>query len=499
LFGGLIRFNMTGAGGTIRIAAGWDSRDADRLVAAAREDADAVTLIRAGPVGIAGWDPVLFASTAEQTAVYPAPALATIGEVIEAVEAGEFPAETSHCVSHPADAPRRPQVPTTPLDGRVDRVVGHAGWTDPFAPADVPASVDLLAGPARAVRGRGWGDAAEDLPVGEVWDRLPADATDAIVVVNAADPHRLAQVDRFLMASQPARIIATAAALCDAMGAEDLVVVLPADAGGLAARLTTAVEIDAPVAVQVVCGPDRFHATEPRALVEYLEGNDRIEPRRGPPGPEQYGVFGRPTVIHTPRTLAQVAGVELRGQGGEDPGTRLFHVCGDVRVEQTVELDPSDPIGAAITAADPEDEVAMAIVGGVFGGFTTDLTLPAGAASLQAAGVGTDGVIEVCAPQRCPVRIAGDRISYAAESNSGRCVPGREGTVQLTELLRGVYSGDLDAAAIEELSRVMRHSSNCRLAAAATRPVTTALAQFRGAFEAHAAGQCPAGGCPQLS
>mgnify|MGYP002760889124 CR=1 FL=1 len=79
---------MTEEGGTIRIAAGWDSRDADRLVAAAREDADAVTLIRTGPVGIAGWDPVLFASTAEQTAVYPAPALATIGEVIEAVEAG---------------------------------------------------------------------------------------------------------------------------------------------------------------------------------------------------------------------------------------------------------------------------------------------------------------------------------------------------------------------------------------------------------------------------
>jgi len=490
---------MTSEVGTIRVAAGWNSRDADRLVAAADEDAGGVRVIRSGPVGIAGWDPVLFASTADRTAVYPAPSIATVGEVTAAVEAGELPAETPHAVSHPGAATRRPAVPGTPLGVGDDRVVGYAGWVDPMASTDVPAALDLLAGSARGVLGRGWGDAAEDVPVGEVWDRLPPETSDAIVVVNAADPHRLAQVDRFLMATQPGRIIGTAARLCDALDAEDLVVVLPTDADQLAARLKEGIAEPSAVSTQVICGPDLFHATEPAALVEYLEGNDRIEPRRRPPGPERFGVFGRPTLIHTPRTLAQIAAVEETGQMGEDPGTRLFHVCGDVRVEQTIELAPSQPIGMAVSAAAPEDEVGMTIIGGVFGGFTTDLDLPANAPALQAAGVGTDGVIEVCAPRRCPVRIAGDRISYAAESNSGRCVPGREGTVQLTELLRGVYSGELDAAGIEELARVMRRSSNCRLAAAATRPVTTALAQFRGAFEAHAAGECPTGGCPQLS
>ena len=490
---------MTSEAGTIRIAAGWGSRDAERLVAAAREDAGAVGVLRTGPVGVAGWEPVLFATTAGRTSVYPAPSIATVSEVIAAVEEGDGPPGPPHSVSHPGTATRRPAVSGTPLDAGEDRIVGYAGWVDPMAATDIPSSLDLFAGAARSVRGRGWGDAAEDIPVGEVWDRLPPDTTDGIVVVNAADPHRLAQVDRFLMETQPGRIIGTAVALCDALDAADLVVVLPGDADQLAARLTEGMTDAASVSAQVICGPELFHATEPAALVEYLEGNDRIEPRRSPPGPERFGVFGRPTLIHTPRTLAQIAAVDEEGQVGDDPGTRLFHVCGDVRVERTIELAPSQPIGMAVAAAADGDEVGMVIVGGVFGGFTTDLDLPANVSALQAAGVGTDGVIEVCAPHRCPVRIAGDRISYAAESNSGRCVPGREGTVQLTELLRSVYSGDLDAAGIEELARVMRNSSNCRLAAAATRPVTTALAQFRSAFEAHAAGECPTGGCPQLS
>jgi len=490
---------MTHQVGTIRIAAAWGAQDADRLMTAAEQDADEIGVLRTGPVGIAGWDPVVFASTEDATAVYPAPAIATVREATEAMVSGELPPTAPHHIQHPRDANRRPMVPGTPLERSVDRVCGYAGWVDPMETTDVPTSVDLLAGPARLVRGRGWGDAAEDTTLGTVWDRLPSDGDDPIVVVNAADPHRLARVDRFLMASQPGRIIGTAAALGEAVDATDIVVVLPADADQLAAKLTDMSTPVGSIAVQVVCGSDLFHATEPAALVEYLEGKDRVEPRRSPPGPEEFGIFGRPTLIHTPRTLAQVAAVEPAGQTGEDVGTRLFHVCGDVRVEQIVELGSKDPIGDAVSAAEPEDDVSMAIVGGVFGGFTTDLELPANASALHAAGVGSDGVIEVCAPHRCPVRIAGDRISFAAESNSGRCVPGREGTVQLRELLREVYTGALDTAAIAELSRVMRHSSNCRLGAAATRPVMTALSQFEDAFEAHAAGECPAGGCPQLS
>ena len=490
---------MTEGVGIVRVAAGQRSPDADRLLAAVEQEARDVSVIRTGPVGVAGWDPVLFASTARETAVFPAPAMATAREVTAALETGELPAEARWEVEHPADAPRRPLTASGPLGVGANRVMGYAGWVDPTAAAASPPTIDLLTGAARRVHGRGWGDAAEDTPVGQVWDRLPDDTSDAIVVVNAADPHRLAQVDRFLMSTQPGRIVATAAAICDALGAADLVVVLPADADRQAGWLAEELVVDPPCTLQVICGPELYHATEPAALVEALEGKDRIEPRRGPPGPEHTGVFGRPTLIHTPRTLAQIAAVEREGEGGDDPGTRLFHVCGDVRVEQTVELHPSQPVSTAISAADPTDAVAMAIVGGVFGGFTTDLEVRAHMTELRAAGVGTDGVIEVCSTDRCPVRIAGDRISFAAESNSGRCVPAREGTVQLRELLREVYAGELDAPAIEELARVMRRTSNCRLGAAASRPVTTALSQFRDAFEAHAAGECPAGGCPQLS
>ncbi|MFB6177467.1 MAG: NADH-ubiquinone oxidoreductase-F iron-sulfur binding region domain-containing protein, partial [Halobaculum sp.] len=115
--------------------------------------------------------------------------------------------------------------------------------------------------------------------------------------------------------------------------------------------------------------------------------------------------------------------------------------------------------------------------------------------ALRDAGLGVTGGVEILGESRCPVSEAGERAQFAAEENSGRCVPGREGTQQLTELLRDVYAGKLDAAKITELARVMRRTANCQIGATAPRPVTTALGRFEEQFSNHADGHCRSGTC----
>jgi NADH-quinone oxidoreductase subunit F len=236
--------------------------------------------------------------------------------------------------------------------------------------------------------------------------------------------------------------------------------------------------------------------------LEALEGSDRLEARLRPPGPTAHGLFGRPTLVHTPRTLATVREVARRPESFDvdaaDPGTRLVTASGDVDAVATVELPTSGTLAAAAAAVALDDGHAFACVGGRFGGLTDSLAVAPSAPALAAAGLGTDGGVEFHAEGTCPVALVGRRARLASEDNCGRCVPCREGSTQLTGLLRDVYGGDFDDDAIRELCRTMRVSSVCDFGRHAVRPTLTAMAAFETDFRAHADGRCPAGACAEV-
>jgi NADH-quinone oxidoreductase subunit F len=233
--------------------------------------------------------------------------------------------------------------------------------------------------------------------------------------------------------------------------------------------------------------------------LEALEGADRLEARRRPPGPAAYGLFGRPTVVHTPRTLVAVRRVLSGDPGERTAATRLVTVSGDVEARATVELPESEPLETALSAVTPTDGVRMACVGGRFGGLARDLDVEPSPSALRAAGLGTNGGVEVLGRGRCAVATVGERARVASEGNCGRCVPCREGTQQLTGLLRAVYDGEYEASKLRELARVMGETSLCRFGRDAARPVRTALERFEPEVRAHAEGRCPTGACEGMS
>ncbi|OYR43522.1 NADH-ubiquinone oxidoreductase-F iron-sulfur binding region domain-containing protein [Halorubrum sp. Hd13] len=480
--------------------------DGEDAVAAARAASESVAVVRTGPTGIGESDPLVMATVDGRTAFFAGPTDAGVEDVVSTVAGGELPTDGADTViEHEPGTETLPVPDAGSLSVGRRAVLGPCGWVDPLDPTERPfLSAERSAeAPADAgLLGRGRGDAAADDPVATEWTTAREADGDPVVVANANEAYAEQRADRTLLWGVPMCVLDGMAAVADRVGADDAVLYLNESDVALVRHLREAVDAASEhldLDVQLVAGPDEHRAGAPTAALEAMEGADRIEPRLQPPSPAEHGLYGRPTVVHTPRTYAQVrhamAEPDAFDPGAADPGTRLFTVTGDVAAPATVELPSASSLAAVREAVDLEGAFKMACVGDVLGGYTRDLDVRATAGSLRAADLGTGGVVELLDESRCALADAGDRATFAASENSGRCVPGREGTKQLAELLRDVYDGDFEDEKIRELGRVMRRSSNCRTGAHAPRPVTTVIESFGPEVRAHADGRCPAGSC----
>ncbi|NHN49134.1 NADH dehydrogenase FAD-containing subunit [Halostella sp. JP-L12] len=498
-----------GAGPTVRVTVG--SRGGGDVFRAAREAADAgVDVRQVGPTGATWREPLVAMTRDGRTAVYGGVTPTGVRGLLNPFpdELLEPPAETV------GDGDALPWPSEGPLAAGERRVLARCGWVDPTDPAPMgETDPEALKSVARetGVRGRGRADAA-DGPVVEEWDEAREADGDPVVVVNGNDADPNADADRLLLESDPASVVDGALAVADVVGATDVVAFLGerhdlarSRLDALKENLKSSTVSVGPGTFEVATGPDAFEVGEPTMALEALEGNDRIEARRRPPGPATYGLYGRPTVVHTPRTVAQLREA-VRAEAAkdhvgapDDPETWLVTVCGD-SPRATVELPTDASLSRALDAVDrpgPSDglDFEMACVGGQFGGLTRSLDVPANADAMAAADLGENGVVELFDGSRCAVAVAGRRARFAEERNCGRCVPCREGSKQLQEKLRDVYDGDYDAAGLRELLRSMRDTSLCQFGVAAARPTRTAMDEFEPEFLAHADGRCPSGEC----
>ncbi len=521
----MVEANALGEDTVVRVSAGSERRDRGREVLhAAREPESSVTVAEVGPTGITGLEPLVMATRNGETAFYPQCVLSQTREIVAELDDGSLPTDgATAVVEHDPDTAALPTPETGPLAVGRRRVLSGCGWTAPasahdytaaaggFLASDAGDRVDEFLDQLRdsGLRGRGRGDSSTDSPVVDAWttvrETTSVTGVGPAVVVNANESDPRAAMDHLLLESNPLAVLDAALAAARVVDAANVLVYLN-EADDLAQdRATEAAAVltnmaDDPIPIEVIAGPDEYKAGEMTMAIEALEGNHRLEARLRPPDPSEEGLYGRPTLVHTPRTFAQI-GAALTDDGDDhpgsdaDPGTRLTTATGDIETPATVELSTSDDLTAVRDAVEFDGRLKAACVGGVFGGITRSLDVPAGATALRAAELGTNGVIELFDEDQCMVSFAGHRANFAEEENCGRCVPCREGTQQLANLLRDVYNGDFEDAKIRELTRVMDRSSICQFGQEAQRPVATAVDEFELEFQAHAEGRCPSGAC----
>lgn len=499
----------------IRVSAGGET--GAEVFRAAEEVAESTPVAEVGPTGADGLSPLVLVTHEGETAFVPNCDTERARSVVAELENETLPEDAAAVVEHDSDTTTLPTPETGPLGVGSRHALASSGWSVPTSIADYTESRGALLAEHAAdapetvherieesgLRGRGRGDASADAPIAEDWTMVREAAGDPVVVVNANEAADHADGDRLLLESAPLAVLDPALAAAHAVDATTLVVYTNETETTARERTEAAAnalteELDTDISISVVAGPDEYKAGEPTMALEALEGNHRIEARRGPPGPSEHGLDGRPTLIHTPRTFTQVGRV-LDGEGlvgaEGDPGTRLVTVAGDVDAPATVELSTGTTLDAALPAVETENGQKAACVGGTFGGLTRSLDVPASAPGLTGAHLGTNGVIELLDDSTCTVALAGERAKFAKEENCGRCVPCREGSKQLVNLLRDVYDGEYKDGMLRELTRVMGDTSLCGFGSDASRPVTTAMEEFETEFNAHAKGRCPTGAC----
>ena len=255
--------------------------------------------------------------------------------------------------------------------------------------------------------------------------------------------------------------------------------------------------------IHVNKGAGAFVCGEGSALTASIEGN-RGMPRVKPPRTIEHGLWAEPTVLNNVETFANVPliiknGVEWYHSIGTEksPGTKAFALTGNVVNTGLIEV----PMGTTIRevvfdigGGIPDGKKFKAVqIGGPSGGATTasdeHLDLPLDFDSLKSIGamIGSGGLV-VMDEDTCMVETARFFMRFTQNESCGKCVPCREGTKRMLEILDRIIANegsleDLDL--LQELSKTISETALCGLGQSACKPVQSTLRHFRQDYLRH--------------
>ena len=262
-------------------------------------------------------------------------------------------------------------------------------------------------------------------------------------------------------------------------------------------------------------GAGAFVCGEGSALTASIEGN-RGMPRTKPPRTVEKGLWEKPTVLNNVETYANVPKIILQGADWfksigtpGSPGCKTFSLTGAIENTGLIEV----PMGSTLReiifdiggGLKNGKEFKAVQIGGPSGGCLTEKHLdePLDFDSVKKfnAIVGSGGMV-VMDKDTCMVEVARFFMSFTQRESCGKCIPCREGTKRMLEILERIVAGqgkleDLDT--LEELAKMIQTMALCGLGKSAPLPVLSTLATFREEYIEHIVDKkCRAGICTAL-
>ncbi|MBM7855583.1 NADH-quinone oxidoreductase subunit F [Desulfohalotomaculum tongense] len=376
------------------------------------------------------------------------------------------------------------------------------------------------------LRGRGGGG----FPTGRKWQFAAAAQGDKkYIICNGDEGDPGAFMDRSVMEGDPHRVLEGMMIAGYAIGADEGYIYVRAEYPLAVKRLKKAIADAEEIGllgenilgsgfsfkINIKEGAGAFVCGEETALIASIEGQ-RGMPRPRPPFPANKGLWGCPTIINNVETLANLPSILLKG--GKwfrdfgtpgSPGTKTFALAGQVAHTGLVEIPMGMTlreivfdIGGGLTGG---KEFKAVQIGGPSGGCLTkehlDLKLDYDELKKVGAMIGSGGLV-VMGKDTCMVEVAKFFMGFVQSESCGKCVPCREGTKRMLEILTAITKGQAteeDLALLEELAYIVQDGSLCGLGKTAPNPVLTTLRYFRDEYEAHVRDKkCPAGACKDL-
>ena len=362
------------------------------------------------------------------------------------------------------------------------------------------------------LRGRGGGG----FPAGKKWKQV-ARQKDPIryVVCNGDEGDPGAFMDGSVMEGDPFKLIEGMMIAAYAVRSSDGYIYVRAEYPMSVARLRHAIALleergllgdnilgsDFSFHMHINRGAGAFVGGEGSALTASIEGN-RGMPRVKPPRTVEKGLWERPTVLNNVETYANVPKIILQGADwyrtigtAGSPGTKTFSLTGAIENTGLIEV----PMGSTLR------EIIFDIGGGLKNGATfkaVQIGGPSGGCLTEKhldepldfdsvkkfnAIVGSGGMV-VMDEHTCMVEVARFFMSFTQRESCGKCVPCREGTKRMLEILERIVAGqgeleDLDR--LEELATMVKTMALCGLGKSAPLPVISTLSTFRDEYIEH--------------
>lgn len=378
------------------------------------------------------------------------------------------------------------------------------------------------------LRGRGGGG----YPTGKKWVQVACqEEKERYVVCNGDEGDPGAFMDRSIMEGNPHRMLEGMIIAGVASGAENGYIYVRAEYPLAVKRLKTAIASAEKFGLlgdnilgsgfnfnmHINQGAGAFVCGEGSALTTSIEG-ERGMPRVKPPRTVEQGLFGKPTVLNNVETYANVPLIIRDGVGKyreigtpTSPGTKAFAITGNVKNTGLIEV----PMGTTLRSVVfdigggiKNDKKFKAVqIGGPSGGCLTfteqhlDLALDFDSLKKVGAMIGSGGLV-VMDENTCMVEVARFFMNFTQNESCGKCVPCREGTKRMLEILERIVKGNGtldDINLLEEIAETVSKTALCGLGKTAANPVLSTLKYFRDEYVAHVVDKkCPAGACQAL-
>ena len=376
------------------------------------------------------------------------------------------------------------------------------------------------------LRGRGGGG----FPAGIKWETaFKCDSDQKYIICNGDEGDPGSFMDKSILEEDPHSILEAMAIAGYAIGADQGYIYLRSEYTIAIKRLEVALKqakeygllgknilgTNFNFDIEIKLGVGAFICGEATALIETLEGK-RGMPRARLNRVEEKGLWQKPTIVNNVETLANVPIIFQKGAdwfnsiGTENSsGTKIIALSGKVKNTGLFEV----PMGTTlrevifdIGGGIVDDGKFKAVqVGGPNGGCVPEeyLDTPIDFDTLWELGsmLGSGDML-VMDESNCMIDIARFYLDFSVDESCGKCVPCREGTKRMLEILDRITEGkgeEEDIAKLERLSETITTSSLCGLGQTASYPVMTTLRYFREEYEAHIRDKkCPAGSCQAL-
>lgn len=385
------------------------------------------------------------------------------------------------------------------------------------------------------LRGRGGGG----FRTGKKWRiATKAQSDKKFLICNADESDPGAFMDRALIESDPHRLVEGIAIACYAISASEAFVYIRNNYKIAIQRLQQAVN-DAKnfgllgenifdsgnnIEINIIKGAGAFVCGEETALINSIEGK-RGMPMPKPPYPAESGLFKKSTIVNNAETLANIPSIISNGyewfiQTGtsSSKGTKLFTISGRTLINGLIEV----PMGISFENIIVEIAGGMQTnrkfkalqLGGPSGTFLPEqmMSLPVDYDEIKKHGssLGSGGIV-VIDSATCIVDMCRFFMNFLQRESCGKCIPCREGTRRMFEIMDNVTKRPVQNAShetlerfkgvmqIESLAEVMKDTALCGLGQNAPNLIISALKWFRNEFEEHIfERQCKAGYCKGL-